>query len=303
MKRQLFTAALLGASMFTAPLMLNQSAAATRIQTIQLKDMEPNNLKPNMQALGAISPKNFLQIKGSVSRFDKTDVQYFPVLPGTKLFSFTLNARGASWGLYEDTNKNFQVDRADKLVLFNKNGSVQTSSGKRYLLRVNKSATSSSGSYSGSVYTQAVRRSVTVKVHSAKAISRFDAKIRFTKKDRADFFAELYRGNAKFPVSRTNKVNDNNSPTFSKVMSDSIAFDAKSLRYRIQLMDADAGFDDEANISPASSKSLFITYLPEKRQVLGPNGKVIGRSGQRITMQGNSGKRASITFSVNHIDR
>lgn len=290
MKRQLLSAALLSLSV------LNLTTTTAKANLI--KDIEPNN--DQARSTIKIDKQISEHVQGNVSRNDRRDIYALRLNSASiKSFDINMDLSGVIFNLFEDVNNNRRIDTADKILTNYKNIPV----GKNpFLLRfADIIKTPSPGKYFAQINPKSYVRDVGITIHSAKALSRFDTKIPFTNKHRADFFGQVDFGGRSTP-KKTNKVNDNDSPTFNGKALVNRVIGAAYMDFRLQLMDADADFDDEANISPTSSKHAKILYHIPTGTIFDSKGSRLGRRGQKITLQGNNGKRASITFSVNHTE-
>ncbi|MBE9029029.1 hypothetical protein IQ266_04540 [filamentous cyanobacterium LEGE 11480] len=145
---------------------------------------------------------------------------------------------------------------------------------------------------------------VTLTVIKAKALTKFDRKIRFTKRHRPDFYlitrASGHRG-------RTRRKNNQDNPTFNHKVVVKPTKSSSGLVFNIQLLDSDIGKDDQADISPDRRKrdlSVVYTFRTGKISLFGQRQPVLGRVGEVITVKGDAKKnRASLTFKINHTGR
>ncbi|MBE9029025.1 hypothetical protein IQ266_04520 [filamentous cyanobacterium LEGE 11480] len=294
MKRQLMALCLLG---LTGGSLLGTIApAAAGVRSIQEKE-------PNFPKAAAVTPiyaaDDAVSFAGAMTGNDREDIHAFRMNRKDAQFSlnyFGSGSRNISLSLYEDTNKNGQFDASDKFLLRARPAKIRfvnTSAGTNYLLRATKSQ-NAGGRYVVTIAKPL--RVVSLSVLSAKALTKFDRKVPFTKKHRADFFVNVRTGGKS--VITTKRIKDNDNPRFTKATHSQIT-DQPQVTYDIRLKDSDPGRDDQADISPTGARTLRIRYSPITNEVFGPNGKRIGFGGRTITMRGNARKnRASISFRL-----
>ncbi|MBE9029031.1 hypothetical protein IQ266_04550 [filamentous cyanobacterium LEGE 11480] len=139
---------------------------------------------------------------------------------------------------------------------------------------------------------------VTLTVLKAKALSKFDRSIPFSKKGRPDFYV-LTKVNTQRGHTVSLKRNNQNNPTFNHKLTSRIP-ENNLVEYTIRLKESDAGRDDTADINPVRRRNnLEVIYDANARAVFMPNGRRLGRLGETITVQGDSkSRRASITFKL-----
>jgi Ca2+-binding RTX toxin-like protein len=221
----------------------------------------------------------------------------------------------------------FQVDRPTKggiavvpqgvdpnLVLFNSSGQVIRSSVKpgtategisfdnlptgEYTVLVSKST--GSGSYTLSANGTAITRAeLSVTVDRVTALSGFDTPVPFTNVGQADFFinSSLDGTNLKSGVFD----NDNDiSPNFT--LRKSVDINKSVFNGSISVKEDDTPFDDTADINPGSGTGLNFTFNAIKNEVQPGTASTfpIKREGERITVEGNSGDRARVSFHVDY---
>ncbi|MBE9029027.1 hypothetical protein IQ266_04530 [filamentous cyanobacterium LEGE 11480] len=322
MKYQIVSAAL-GSMMLTvlsvSPGFAQKPISPTRI----VKEVEPNNQSAS-SPIGITSSRP-IEIKGQMFGNDSQDLYALNVGKNIARFRVSMALpRQARWELREDRNGNRRIDRGDRIILNNRNGTVNKAGSKRYLLRIHQPAsTPVGGTYRA--FIQPIRR-VTVKqrrviltIISASTKRRFDLGFPGTKKSRADFYVKV-DVNGKQAL-KTKTVKNNNRPVFNKTLVTTLPVTTQSIKYKIRLLDSDIGRDDKANISPKNSgnllgsKHLIFRYRPATGRVSLATGHPIGRRGQAITVKGHGvftngignrerlkGIPASITFKIDHKD-
>ncbi|MBE9029033.1 hypothetical protein IQ266_04560 [filamentous cyanobacterium LEGE 11480] len=143
------------------------------------------------------------------------------------------------------------------------------------------------------------RGKVVMTVLKAKALSKFDPKIPFTKRHRPDFYlmtkVSTKKGYQRSGKHKNKKVAHFNHKIVSRLPK------TRLMVYTIRLLDSDRLVrDDVADINPERGKrTLTVYYEPKTGYVFGSKGRRLGKHGQKFTIKGDSRQhRASITFRI-----
>ncbi|MBE9029030.1 hypothetical protein IQ266_04545 [filamentous cyanobacterium LEGE 11480] len=159
---------------------------------------------------------------------------------------------------------------------------------------------------------------IVLTVVKAKALSKFDPKIRFTKRHRPDFYV---KSSCMGKESRSSTKSNQNNPTFNHRLVVRLTERAKArgkVNCQIALYDSDPGLDDLADIAPKSEYrslsleyrlgSRFVRYRSKNARSVRDNPRRGFRNiafiGQTKTVKGTKQKHAaSITFKLEYIRR